>query len=276
MITRNQLRATLLLALATLVSIGCAKSAPEKPRPEAARQVLKLRGYDFNADSFIAAIDASDEFAIQSFLDGGIDVNVRRKSDGQTPLIFAAANGKMNAAKVLLNHNADVNLKDSGNLTALFRAFLNGHDDIAKLLVEQTKLDVNARGLNDVTALISYTSRNQTDVVESLVARNADVNAQDKDGDAPIHLAARNGNVEILKLLVAKGAKLDLANKVGGTALMWAAAFGHTEAARFLIDHGANVAVKDGDGMTAAAWAARNKQDEVVQLLLSVSARGRN
>ena len=47
------------------------------------------------------------------------------------------------------------------------------------------------------------------------------MNAQDADGDAPLHGAAQYGDVEILNLLLDKGADPNIKNRLGGTPLMW-------------------------------------------------------
>lgn len=241
--------------------------ATRKTRPEAAQQLLKLRGYEFDEKSFHAAAAARDLMAVNAFLDGGMSVDTRSGSDSRTVLIDAAAHGNLQIVKTLLERGADVNAKDNKGYTALSHALEARYDDVSDLLLKNPKLDPNSRGLNGVTALASYVWREQKDVVQNLLDRGADVNAQDNDGDAPLHGAAQSGNVEIIDMLVAKGASLNLKNKQGGTPLMWAAVFGHDEAARRLLKHGADASLKDVEGMTARDWAVRNKRDSVVAVL---------
>ena len=243
------------------------KKRERKPRPEAAQQVLKLRGYEFDEKSFQAAARASDLIAITAFVDGGININARSDSDGRTVLINAAARGDLNVVKLLLERGADVNVADNRGYTALHHAIEARYDDVSELLLNQPKLDPNARGLNGVTTLMSYVWRERKDAVQKLLDRGADVNAQDYDGDSALHGAAQNGNIEIMDLLVAKGANLNLKNKVGGTALMWAAVYGHEEAARRLLERGADPSLKDADGKTARDWAVVNGRKNVVALL---------
>ncbi len=52
-------------------------------------------------------------------------------------------------------------------------------------------------------------------VVKALLAKKADVNCQNKNGETPIFLAAGRGDVEIVKLLLDNGAKLDVKTKKG-------------------------------------------------------------
>ena len=254
-----------LLALLLVLS-GCVERAT-KPTPEAAQQLLKLRGYDFDEKSFRAAASARDIMAINAFFDAGINPNAQDAEDGRTALISAAARGDLEVVNVLVQRGADVNVKDKRGYTALFHAIEAMYDDVALVLISHPGLDPNARGKNGTTALINYVWRTRRDAVEKLLARGADVNAQDADGDAPLHGAAQYGDVEILNLLLDKGADPNIKNRLGGTPLMWAAVFGNETAAVRLLERGANPKLKDEDGMTALDWANRNNRDKLVALL---------
>lgn len=256
-----------LLLLCLLVFQACAEQPEAKLRPDAARKLLKLRGYEFDEKSFHAAAQARDATAISAFLDGGININAQSESDGRTALISAAARGDLQIASFLIQRGADINVRDKRGYTALLHAIEARYDDVEKILLNHPGLDPNARGLNGVTALSSYVWRERTDAVAKLLERGADVSTQDNDGDAPVHGAAQTGNVEILDMLIDKGADPNLKNKLGGTPLMWAAVYGHEEAARWLIEHGANPSLKDNDGMTARDWAIKNKREKLVALL---------
>ena len=129
------------------------------------------------------------------------------------------------------------------------------------------------------------------DVARLLVAKDADVNARNKDGATPLHGAAYGANLEIARLLVAKGADVNakgagvddaaryvLFNKrrflstsrvADRTPLHQAAFNGHTEVARLLVDEGAAVDPKDAEGETPLHRAASDYGNvEVARLLL--------
>ncbi len=254
-----------LLALLLALS-GCIERAGTKPAPEAAQQLLKLRGYEFDEKSFLAAAQAHDIMSINAFFDARINPNAQ-DHDGRTALISAAARGDLEVVNVLVQRGADVNVKDKRGYTALFHAIEAMYDDVALVLLSQPTLDPNARGKNGATALISYVWRTRRDAVEKLLERGADVNAQDADGDAALHGAAQMGDVEIINLLLDKGADPNMKNRLGGTPLMWAAVFGNESAAVRLLERGAYPALKDADGMTALDWARKNKRDAVVRVL---------
>ena len=69
------------------------------------------------------------------------DVNAVKKYNG-TALHSAAVNGHVDVANVLIQNGADVNAVDEDNVTALHRAACDGHVDVAKVLI-QNGADVN-------------------------------------------------------------------------------------------------------------------------------------
>jgi len=252
---------------ALLVLGGCSNSdTGNPPRPEAAQQILKLRGYDFDEKGFFAAAQARDMMAINAFFDAGINPNAQ-DSDGRTVLISAAARGDLPVVNALLARGVNPNVKDKRGYTAMSHAIEAMYEDVVDALLARPDLDPNSRSRNDRPALMAYVWRDNKERVEKLLAHGADVTAQDGDGDTALHGAAQTGNVDIIRMLLDKGANPNAKNKEGGTPLMWAAVHGHEEAARFLLSRGADASVKDNDGITAAQWAARNNRANVVQLL---------
>jgi ankyrin repeat protein len=255
-----------LIVSALLVSSACMEAGSGKPAPQAAQQILKLRGYEFDEKGFFAAAQARDFMAINAFFDAGINANAQ-DADGRTVLISAAARGDKPVVDALLSRGVDINVKDMRGYTALSHALEAMYEDVVDVLLNQPNLDANSRGLNGRPALFAYVWRDNKERVEKLLAHGADVTVQDNDGDTVLHGAAQTGNVDILRLLLDKGANPNVANKVGGTPLMWAAVYGNEAAARVLLSRGADASAKDVDGVTAAEWAARNKRDKVVSLL---------
>jgi uncharacterized protein len=249
------------MLVAILIAFNaCAKLPSEKASPDSARNVLKLRGYDFDEKSLYTAIENGDQFAVATFVDAGFDVNKHRVSDGQTPLIYASRLGKTDVVRKLLAAKADINARDTANQSALSRSLIERHDDTFELLLNQPGVDVNVKGLNNATPLITCVSRSWQVAVQKLLDSGADISAQDNDGDTALHVAATIKDERILKLLLDKGASVDVKNNAGGTALMWAAAYDDEPAVRALIAHGASLDLTDSDGLNALAWARKNNR----------------
>ena len=265
-----------IVALATtflLTQIGCGTSENEKPTPAAAKQFLKLRGYEFSEESFLAAAAARDMLAVNAFLAAGIDPNAKAKEDGATALISAAKRGDQNIVEALLKGGADVNRKDEGGGNALVRALEHKQIEVSEILVARPELDVNARAGNGSTILMRYVWLDREDAVARLIERGAEVDVQDSEGDSALLGAALRGNAKIVQMLLAKGANPNVQNKVGGTALMWAAIYDREEVAQLLLASGADPQLRDNDGLTAAAWAAKNKREGMVKLLNEAASK---
>ncbi|MDC0276936.1 ankyrin repeat domain-containing protein [bacterium] len=133
------------------------------------------------------------------------------------------------------------------------------------------------------------------EIVELLIAKGADVNAEDDDGKTPldwatgfrrtkiadllrkhggktgvelsIHKATGDGNFEAVKQHLAVGTKVDTKDGDGITPLSWAARDGHKEIVELLIAKGADVNAKAEDGHTPLEWAISEGKIATADLL---------
>ena len=177
---------------------------------------------------------------------------------GLTPLLFAAREGRVDAAKALIAAGADVNVVDPDRQSALVIALINGHFDVADLLIEKGA-DVNMAdkvGRTALWAAVDYNTLPQSnrpapnafddettslDVIRNLLAHGARVDAPltaqmpyrtklDRGGDGvlgagttPLLRAAKAGDTPVIKLLLEKGANPKATTRNGVNALMMAA-----------------------------------------------------
>ena len=97
----------------------------------------------------------------------------------------------------------------------------------------------------------------------------AAVDAQNKDGDRPVHAASWADDVDVLRLLVEAGAQVDAGGWRGERALAVAAMRGQLRAARFLcIEADASVGVSDDIGVSPLCAALRHGAPRGVSKLL--------
>ncbi len=99
-------------------------------------------------EQLIAAAKIGDLDRIRRQVEMGVDIDAARFPGG-TALCKAADENQIEAAKLLLELGADVEKADDSPMpmTALFRAVTNGHEEMARLLLEHNA-DPNAMFLN--------------------------------------------------------------------------------------------------------------------------------
>ena len=111
--------------------------------------------------------------------------------------------------------------------------------------------------------------RGQTDLVRSLLAGGADVNAAHGDGMTALHWAAEHGNAEMAEILIYSGASVHGVTRIGQyTPLHLASRSGSDQVVRMLIEADADVsATTTNSGATPLHLAAASGNAKSVALL---------
>jgi ankyrin repeat protein len=117
--------------------------------------------------------------------------------------------------------------------TALHYAGFFGKADAARLLLEAgAEVNVYSRNGFNVQALHSAAAGPHVEVSRVLVAAGADVNARQQAGYTPLHEAAQNGDTELVELFLSAGADATATKDDGQTPAETAEAAGHLDVAR--------------------------------------------
>lgn len=103
--------------------------------------------------------------------------------------------------------------------------------------------------------------------VKELLSKGIDVNSRDPLGTTALMYAALGGNLEICKFLVEKKADVNAKNEDGVTALMYASGQGYLPIVEFLIEKGADVNAADKDGKSALSYAKGDGREQVANVL---------
>jgi hypothetical protein len=117
----------------------------------------------------------------------------------------------------VIEHTADVNVKDRSNSTPLFFALEDPNNTMyaEKLLAKGALVDLQDWQGN--SPLHVAAKHNNTKGILALQEKHPDPNIKNKLGQTPLHVASENGNLEIMKLLLSMGADItlkDSANKL--------------------------------------------------------------
>jgi ankyrin repeat protein len=200
--------------------------------------------------------------------------------------MMAARSGSVPALQVLVDHHADVNLKENlRGTTALMWAADQDHPDAVRFLTEHGA-DVNA-----ATAPDTRNSRlNIAPTVQQRAAQDVDFGhvrqrraaarggkggaafdldafyrgSQVKDGGGltPLVYAARQGCLECARILIDAGANVNGVTDYGWTPLLTATQNRHYQLGKYLLDHGADPNIPNKGGWTPLYLATDNRNIE--------------
>lgn len=102
-----------------------------------------------------------------------------------------------------------------------------------------------------------------------LIQKGARVDLKDNQGNTPLMLAARLGNIDAARLLISRGAQINAANGLGETPLIMAVQRRDLAMTRLLLTQGADPAKRDiASGMSARDYAVRDGRSEAVLKLM--------
>ena len=276
------------------------------------RQVVNLGDAgDIGTDSLFSGLHGASFFGIVELVSAIIDAEGceidRQDCTGSTPLAWAAWNGHIGVAKLLLGReDTDPNCPDKYDQTPLFCAAINGHEGVVKLLLGREDTDPNCPDRDDQIPLRCAAANGHEGVVKLLLGReDVDPNCTDKydqtpllcaaigghegvvklllgredvdpnrpDGDdhqTPLRCAANNGHEGVVKLLLRReGVDPNRPGKHNQTPLACAAVMGHEGVVKLLLGReDLDPNRPDQDGITPLGFAALSGHEELVKLFL--------
>jgi len=151
-------------------------------------------------------------------LSQGVKVDAGTKAEDGTALLGACDRGFLEIVKLLVEHGANVNHKDSRGWPPLLAAINQNHAAVAEYLIGKSA-DVNAGLSNKRSALMSAAEGGNASLVGLLLQKGANINHTNDDGNDALIDAAAAGRAEVVSLLIKEGAQTDLQNEARWTAL---------------------------------------------------------
>ena len=200
---------------------------------------------------------------LTALLQGDPKLVADRDKNGDTPLHVAALHNQLAVAQALIDAGADVNIRNNygaftpGDLGAVLSS--SNHKDPVSLL---TVHGVNVKDMkNGYTPLhLAEFSVGHRKMIELLVSKGADVNAQASSGATPLFFAVLRDQKDDIQFLLDHGANLNLPDAYGDTTLDCALQLQFGSVIPLLIDHGADVNAID-QSQRRPLWYAMQMDD---------------
>jgi len=181
------------------------------------QQIIQNRGnidvVDWRGRSAVLIVTMQNNIkALKLLIELGVDVDYHKGSKtleviDQTAFLYAGAQGMNEALTLLINAGAKSNIYNYYGGTALIPAAEKGYLETVKLLLENSKIDVNHVNNLGWTALLEAViladgGVNQQKIIELLLIHGADPNITDNKGVTALGHARNRGFKAIVELLI--------------------------------------------------------------------------
>ncbi|MEZ0260215.1 MAG: ankyrin repeat domain-containing protein [Alphaproteobacteria bacterium] len=244
------------------------------------------------AELLLKGAREGDLAKVKRALEGGAPVN-SAAPNGDSALHLAVRSGEVQVVRHLILSQADVNAEDRRGYAPLNIAAERRHEVIGGMLLSSGANPEHLIPRINETPLITAAHMGCEKLVQRLITRRVNLDAQDCNGVTAVMRAAGGEHIECLELLLKAGANLELKSKTGSkmedfakrgkarkvlraldsaenvqTALTNACEDGQLEAIRQALEAGADLNEPDGKGRRALQLAASRVKADVLEFLL--------
>ena len=231
---------------------------------------------DFHKDSPFSGLHCASFFGISDLVVTLIEMECYDIDKGgfwgYTPLAWAASNGHEEVAKILLDRE-EVNPNKPANLgqTPLSQAACGGREGVVKLLLSRKEVYADMPDNFGKTPL-SYAAWSGHEGAVKVLLECEEVNPDnpDTDGRTPLSYAAGYGHAAVVNILLGREeVNPDIPDKIGITPLSYAASEGHEGVVKILLgQEEVNPDKPNSWGKTPLSYAAEYGRESVVKILL--------
>lgn len=204
------------------------------------------------------------------------------------PAIYQAIEKNDSAkAKAAIDSGDDVNAVYDRD-TLLCWSIRRNRPEISKLIIQSPKVDVNKRGVLyddfsdwERTPLIQAAHMGQTEIVDLLIKKGADMNARDRADNAPLARgntalikAAQRNQMDTVQVFFTHSKKpsVNLQGSEGKTAFWFAVEKENLEMVKLLYSNGSKVNLTDNSGRSVLTATILHKKYDVLDFLVSKGA----
>lgn len=210
--------------------------------------------------------------------------------DGPRPAIFQAIiNDSIEKVNAAIDSGADMNATWKKETPLCFALSYGNRWEVAKAIIQAPRVNIDKRGTKvdgfgnewERTPLLIAAEKGQTEIVDLLLKKGADINARDRTNGSPLSqgnstliLAAAMNHLDTVQLLLAQAKKPDvlLREREGKTAFWFAVENENLEMVKLLYSHGSKVNLPDKTGASVLTTTVLHKQYDVLDFLVSKGA----
>lgn len=206
-------------------------------------------------------IDTLFDFALSK----GLSIEIEALNEnGKTALHLAAEKGNLKILQKLIEKGADVKAKDREGKSCLHLAV--DFPDVVQYFIQLDSTNINAQDNDGDTPLHHAVTNQNIEIIELLFKNDADPDSKNLEGEAPIHCFAREGtDVNVIKIFIDNDADINIKTTFDEcTPLQIAAHYNNEEVIKSLIENGADATIKDKHGKSASDRAKNVKMKQFI------------
>lgn len=138
-------------------------------------------------------------------------------TNGMTSATIAASHDLMRLFEFLREQGADLALPDASGRTPLMCAAFTGSKRVAQKMLSRAGAEKHLaeRDAEGKQAIHFAAQRGQTSLIEILLSKGGDANAQDSKGQTPLHYSMVGGSPAAVKALLSAGASASITDNDG-------------------------------------------------------------
>lgn len=195
--------------------------------------------------------------------------------DSGRALFFASKFGNYTAVRLLIEHGADLECKDSFGKTALYHSVVARSQQICRILLDNGA-DPDMGDWKSPSPLAYAVEERDLEITTMLLRYGANGGSKEKFhfGNDPLTIAVTNGDAEIAQVLLEHGAEPGIGDWKGESALTCAVKKRNLEITTMLLNYGAIMGVEydDNDRCDPLSIAVTNRDVEIAEVLLEYGA----
>lgn len=178
----------------------------------------------------------------RTLLQKSVPASLAEKDTKMTPLHYAAAQGSVEVMKMLIEHEAEINLQDSKGWTPLHYTAQLNREDCARLLLQKNASLYSEDRRSDHTPLSVAFLWDSTEVKNIFLQHLAEFNVLPQSVGVEFHDAVRHNHIHIARLLIDSGFDVKSGETTFDiTPLDWALQVGSVGFLEMLIEEGSNL-----------------------------------
>ncbi|RDD34548.1 ankyrin repeat domain-containing protein [Wolbachia endosymbiont of Cylisticus convexus] len=233
-------------------------------------------------EKFKSELQQHDVDMYNAWEENGFDINAN-SFGGSNLLCLASENGCAKVVELLIEKDANVNIRDNeGKAPLHYAVIIPGQNTwiVERLLNKGAEINIQDNegktplhlAASDIVSSFWGTKETKEENVKMLLDKGAEVNIQDNEGRTPLHLAVSTPGQSIwmAERLLNKGVEVDIRDNEGKTPFHLAASCSNSLCKYFvemLLKNGAEINIRDNEGKTPLDYAISSKKEEVIEIL---------